>query len=1060
MPPAACPNQDQLVAFHGGDLPEDALAAVEAHLEACPRCEAVLTELECAEHPVFDLLRRHPPAFLHGGAKPDVPPAAAAEAEGQPGWLPADKYELLGEVGHGGMGVVFKARQVKANRVVALKVIRPGRHATLEEKVRFRLEAEAVARLQHPNIVQLYEVDEHGGTPFLLLEYVEGGSLAERLKGGAVPARQAAVLVEKLARAMHYAHSRGVLHRDLKPANVLLTSGGEPKVTDFGLAKRLDEDAGRTATGAVMGTPSYMAPEQAAGRTREVGPLTDVYALGVVLYECLTGRPPFQGESALDTLAKVTSEEPPPPSRLARKVPRDLETICLKCLRKDPGRRYAGAESLADDLRRFLEDRPIHARRVGVCGRAVRFARRRPAVAFLLLVIVLLLVGGAGAVLWQWRQTEGALAEAEVNLYFNNILLADGEWTALRAGRADALLDACRPEQRGFEWYMLKRRCHGELLLLEAGPAAHAAIAWTPDGTRIMTGANAGKARLWDATTGQLLFNLSGHTGRVEQVAVSLDGKLVASASNDHTARVWDATTGRAVVTFSGHSGPVLGIALHPGGRLAASVSQDRTVKLWDARTGEVVRTLSGHTQAVFCVAFSPDGRRVVSGGGDAEAGEVKVWDTDSGREVTPAGLKGYRHRVLCAAFRPGGVLVATAGDVPDNRMPERSDIRVWDSLTGTEKFCFRGHALRVRGLAFSPDGELLASASQDGSARLWDLKEGDEVRAYRLPTAAVQVAFNHDGSRLAVAAADGMVRLFDATTEQGTATYAPGTRLQHVAFSPDGRLIATAGGDGRVMVRERDAGRLLMTVRHAGKWAGTLSVAFSPDGTRLASASREDAVKVWDMASGKELLSLTHANVRAAVFSPDGTHLASAGDDGIVRLWDAHGIKIWAWEAHAKEIRTLAFSPDGRRLASAGDDTVIKLWEPATGREVLTLSGHSGPVNGVAFSPDGRLLASAGDGPTIKLWDLGSGKELRSLAGHAFKVTCVAFSPDGTRLASASDDRTVRLWEPASGREVLTLRNHTGGTTGVAFSPDGKWLASTSCDGTVKLWDARPPEP
>jgi tetratricopeptide (TPR) repeat protein len=302
-------------------------------------------------------------------------------------------YQILGVLGHGGMGVVYQARQTALNRLVALKMLLAGAHASPLQLARFRTEAEAVARLQHPNIVQIYEVGLLAGLPYFSLEFVDGGSLEKKLAGKPLPIREAAKLIRTLAGAMHYAHQHGIIHRDLKPANVLLSADGTPKVTDFGLAKKLDAaEASHTRTGTLMGTPSYMAPEQARGGSKEVGPLADVYALGAVFYELLTGRPPFQAATILDTLDQVQHQEPVPPTRLQPKVPRDLETICLKCLQKEPAKRYADAQALADDLTRFLEDRPIRARPVGRTERLVRWCRKNPRTAALNTAVVLLLL--------------------------------------------------------------------------------------------------------------------------------------------------------------------------------------------------------------------------------------------------------------------------------------------------------------------------------------------------------------------------------------------------------------------------------------------------------------------------------------------------------------------------------------------------------------------------------------------------------------------------------------------------------------------------------------------
>jgi serine/threonine protein kinase len=301
--------------------------------------------------------------LTHGGGPNSVLPEDAAPGLPAPAPLPADVipgYEILETIGRGGMGVVYKARQKSLDRMVAVKVILSGHHAGAEEMRRFRTEAEAIARLQHPNILQVFELGEQNGQPFLVMEFCGGGSLARHLKGGPMPAADAARLALTLAEATHHAHSHGIIHRDLKPANVLMTGDGTPKISDFGLAKRLDEQ-GHTQTGAVMGTPSFMAPEQATG-SRNVGPATDTYALGAILYECLTGRPPYAGATAFETLQQVVGEAPTPPRRLAPSVPRQLEAIVLRCLEKEPSRRYASAKGLADDLGRFLGDEPIVAR--------------------------------------------------------------------------------------------------------------------------------------------------------------------------------------------------------------------------------------------------------------------------------------------------------------------------------------------------------------------------------------------------------------------------------------------------------------------------------------------------------------------------------------------------------------------------------------------------------------------------------------------------------------------------------------------------------------------------
>jgi serine/threonine protein kinase len=389
MPRTQCLTPEDLAAFHLGDLPETDLLEMGEHLEGCPRCDAAARAFDALSDPTLTAYRQS---------------ATAGQLPGNDA-LPerVGNYEILEEIGRGGMGVVYKARHVQLQRVVALKMLLGSYFADRDQRLRFRAEAEAVARLQHPDIVQLFEIGEHDADaslpcPWFALEFVEGGNLAERLAGQLPTPRQAAAWLEPLARAVHYAHEQGIVHRDLKPANILLTRDGQPRICDFGVARLVAGSDLKTRSGVLIGTPEYMAPEQAQGQTA-VGPATDVYALGAILYEMLTGRPPFKGTSALDTLTQVNEQEPVPPRRLQPRVPRDLDTITLKCLEKEPRKRYATAAALVEDLRRFSAGEPITARPVHGWEQAVKWCRRRPALAGLLTALVLVtLLGLAGVI--------------------------------------------------------------------------------------------------------------------------------------------------------------------------------------------------------------------------------------------------------------------------------------------------------------------------------------------------------------------------------------------------------------------------------------------------------------------------------------------------------------------------------------------------------------------------------------------------------------------------------------------------------------------------------------
>jgi tRNA A-37 threonylcarbamoyl transferase component Bud32 len=462
-----CPSEQVLLAFHQGTLPAGEVDAVADHLESCADCEAAAQRLDGSVDRVVAVVRKRAQSGSWTGSTWNrADPRWREVSDTDPStWPKPPGYEVFGTLGRGGMGIVFKARHVRLNRLVALKQLRTN---DAREAARARTEAEALARLRHDGIVQIYEVFEHAGVDYLALELVEGGSLRARLDGKPLPPAGAAELVEALARAAHYAHGHKIVHRDLKPANILLPPAagpadglGAPKIADFGVAKRLAASQGQTCDGDVLGTPAYMAPEQAAGRA--VGPAADVYSLGVILYELLTGRVPLQGQTTYDTLILVRSQEPVAPRRLQPQVPRDLETVCLKCLEKEPGRRYASAQVLADDLRRFLNGESVLARPTSVWERGWKWAKRRPTVAALTAAVVLLAAVGVGSVTWQWLRAEdraeaavsatsralGAEEDARGSLYRGLIAQARLEWRLNHADHADQLLALCEPERRG-----------------------------------------------------------------------------------------------------------------------------------------------------------------------------------------------------------------------------------------------------------------------------------------------------------------------------------------------------------------------------------------------------------------------------------------------------------------------------------------------------------------------------------------------------------------------------------------------------------------------------------
>ena len=731
-------------------------------------------------------------------------------------------YELIRELGRGGMGVVYEARQVSLGRVLALKMIAEGRLAPPDDLRRFRREAEAAAHLDHPNIVPIHEVGEHDGRPYFSMKLVDGGSLARTSEQSRLDPSVSARLLAIVARAIDYAHRRGILHRDLKPSNILLDRRGVPHVADFGLARRTGAEGTSTIADAIVGTPAYMAPEQAEGRREAVTTSADVYGLGAILYEILTARPPFRGKSVLDILQQVREREPDRPRSIDPSIPRDLETICLKCLEKEPARRYDSAEALAEDLERWLEGRPIAARRASVVERSYKWARRRPTAAALLLACLLAIGATALAVRGirsaeRWKaevaRHEAAREQAEVDGYADRIALAERAWSSNEVDRALALLDDCPDRLRRWEWHYLRRLCRGELRTIQGHSGVACSVAFAPDTSYFTCPDHRGGLTIWDASADREVSHLRGHDGTAFGVAFDARGTRLATAGSDGLVRVWDVATGRLVRSLPGHGEWAAAVAFSPDGMRVASGGADRAVRVSDASTGMQVFALEGHAGGVMGVAFSPDGTRLASAGAD---GSIVCWDARSGREERR--LPGHLGATRCVAFSPDGTRLASGG-------ADRS-VRIWDVATGREIVAFRAATTRVDGLAFSPDGRSLATGGLDRSVKVWDAATGRELASYRGHQSPVfSVSYATDGLLIASASQDAVVKIWDATraTEARAAPIRAGR-------SPMGR------GSGIRAGRDSIRRRIGRVGRHLGCFDGSpASVDLGAIGPRVA---------------------------------------------------------------------------------------------------------------------------------------------------------------------------------------------------------------------------------
>jgi WD40 repeat protein/tRNA A-37 threonylcarbamoyl transferase component Bud32 len=1108
-----CPPREVLERLLAETLDDDNRASIETHVEVCADCQNVLSDLTRGVAGHLSEL----PSIRPNGAGLDLQPEAeaffqrlkrmtpptggdhGAQSSGLPekeNVLPeVEGYEIEQEIGRGATGVVYRARHRKLNRLVALKVVAAGAHLSPAARQRFQIEAHAVARLKHVNIVQVYDVGEYGDFPYLSLELVAGGNLAEWMGGKPRPAVEAAQLVATLARTVDYAHRQGVVHRDLKPSNVLL--GEVPdrpgqrdlKITDFGIAKLRAQtgvsDAPMTQTGEILGTPAYMAPEQARGNAGHITPSADVYSLGAILYELLTGRPPFQGATPLDTLMQAARQDAVPTRLLVHGVPQDLDTICMKCLEKEAGRRYQTAGELAADVGRYLAGEPILARPLSWFGHSVRWVRRHRGVAaslmgvalsLLLLALVSLVVMAHFRTLEHQQrlltrqkevernnaQAAGAEAQragAEArrdreamrgNLYLSEMNLGGQAARELSGiGRVRDRLTPwgnVQPDLRKWEWYYLNGICNRDLFTLRTHLQAALCVAWSPDGRQLASAGADGIVAIWDATDGRELFHLAGHSQVVSAVVWSPDGRRLATASEDHTVRTWDARTGATLLTIQASTAELYEVTWSPDGTRLAAGGNEGTVGVWNADTGANIYVLRGHKNAVFDVEWSPDGSNIASGGADAV---IRLWDPANGKERAFFG--GHRNWIKALAWNQDGTRLASASN--------DATIKIWGLNPRKELATLTGHLEGIRSVAWSPDGTRLASSGDDQSIKIWRADGGPELDTMRGHTAGISsVAWSPDGRRLASASDDKTVKIWDAAAAPESLKLAGHTGpISALAWAGDSRHLASASYDNMVKVWDVRLRREQFTLHGHSDWLRT--AAWSPDGRWLASAGADQTIRIWDAANAVESKTLRGhtADIYSVAWGPDSRLLASAGDDGSIRIWDAiGGTAIRTCQGHEPPLRSVAWRPDGQLIASGCVDGTVKIWSAANGVAILTLRAHVLPVNAVAWSPDGQSLAAASEDQTITVSIAPLGKLSLVLRGHAARVDAVAWSPTGDRLVSGSEDGTVKIWDAISGKEALTL-DGPGQVYAVAWSPDGSRVACGGTDYKVLIYDATP---
>ncbi|MBW3543083.1 MAG: protein kinase [Planctomycetes bacterium] len=1007
-------------------------------------------------------------------------------------------YELLEELGRGGMGVVFKARELRVGRLVALKMLRDVRLGSPTDVARFQNEIRAVARLDHPGLVPVYEAGELDGQTFYTMKLVDGGSLSSHVRRFVDSPRSAAAVVADLADAIHHAHQRGILHRDLKPSNILLDAEGRPHVTDFGLARAMDTTSELTGTGDTVGSPPYMAPEQAAGRQHSPTIATDVYGLGGILYSLLTGEPPFRGETPLATLRLVVQFDPPPPRSRNPRVDRDLEIICLKALSKEPERRYASAADLADDLRRYLRGETIRARVVPRRERAWRWMRRNPGwAAFATSILLAVTAGMSGLLLYSrnladvnerlsnsladaQRARNAALdarneatakeREAEELAYAATIRLAAKARDECDPRQMIELLNRVRPQPgkrdlRGSEWHYLWQQATAEGIRIAASSEPLYHVSYSPDGRLVACCGKDAIVRVYDGESHAAV--LAFPTGQIETncVAFSPDGRVLATTGDDGTVRLWElaeqerlrqGTSPREILRIAAHPGKAFQVIFNAYGETVFSCGDDPVIRSWDTSNGRLRGMLTGHTSKVEAIALSPDNSLLASAGEST----FRLWST--GTSDPPAVVR-WEDPCACVAFSPDGSLVAF-GDNSRRvalahvaRLGNASDLVLASTDHRPDGFA---------AVAFSPDGRLLATADKAGNVAVWPLAADHHTGLLKIP--------EKDAPATDSVASPERVRVWNAHAERAYA----------VAFHPNGQTIASVGSDGALnfwrsaaeprhrtmpgisrgitgLTSAPEPSDIAVLGYHqlriydprTGQDRGELStrapwheLAVSADGRLLAAVLRERQLVVWDLSTWSELVRTRVGegvdDAADLAFSPDGRHLAVrlAHDAEPVRLVQIEtGRVVREFHSRGTLIRP-AFSPDGQQLAvNLLNDVAV--YSTATGAVVHTLRGHESSISSVVFSRDGRWLASSGSDRIVRVWDLNEGTLHRTLVGHRAAVKTTAFHPDGRSLVSGDEAGIVKVWHMATGHELCHLDSDTSAVHNLCFLGDGQHL-------------------